>query len=63
MPRLDHRVSLRHRLTPSERALVLLFRELVNDVRVQVDLPLLTEPEIEARLVPMLRNTARKDCP
>jgi hypothetical protein len=61
MPRLDHRVALRQRLTSSERALVLLLRDLVNDVRTQAAMPPLSRAEIEARLVQILRSTARED--
>jgi hypothetical protein len=61
MPRLDRRVVLHQRLTSSERALVLLMRDLVNDVRTQAAMPPLSRTEIEERLVQLLRSTARED--
>jgi hypothetical protein len=61
MPRLDHRVASQQRLTPRERALVLLMRELVNDVRTQAGLGPVSEAEMEHRLWEMVRNTLNKD--
>jgi hypothetical protein len=61
MPRLTHTVAMRHRLTPTERALVLLVRELVNEVRLEAGLAPLTMPETEQRLWDILRHPGRED--
>jgi hypothetical protein len=61
MPRLEHTVALRHRLTPIEHALVRLVRELVNDVRLESGMVPLTTPEIEHRLWDIVRHTMRED--
>jgi hypothetical protein len=61
MPRLEHTVAVQHRLTPTERALVRLVRELVNDVRLEAGLVPLTTPEIDHRLWDIVRHTIRED--
>jgi hypothetical protein len=61
MPRLDHRLANHQRLTPRERALVLLMRDLVNDVRTQAGMAPLTRAEMDERLWEMLRSTLRED--
>lgn len=61
MPRLDHRVANHQRLTPRERALVLLMRELVNEVRLEAGMVPLTRAEMEHRLWEMVRNTLNED--
>jgi hypothetical protein len=63
MPRLDHRVATQQRLTPRERALVLLMRDLVNDVRVQAGLVPLTTAEMDHRLWDIVRATLKEDRP
>jgi hypothetical protein len=61
MPRLEHTVTAQHRLTPTERALVRLVRELVNDVRLAGGMAPLTMPELDHRLWDIIRHTIRED--
>jgi hypothetical protein len=46
MPRLNHRLTLHERLTPSERLLVALMLRLVNPLRQHLQLDPVTDEEI-----------------
>jgi hypothetical protein len=61
MPKLTYPVALQDRVTPGEYALVLLMRDVLNDLRSAVHLPPLTEAEMTQRLWHVLRQVARKD--
>ena len=56
MPRLDVTGPLRQRLTMPEQTMLTLLIVCLNEIREAVGLPLLSDPEIEARLVQALQR-------
>jgi hypothetical protein len=60
MPRMDIKGPARP-LTRSERTLTLLVQDLVNEVRVEVGMPPLTDHQVEQRLRELVRDDAKKE--
>jgi hypothetical protein len=58
MPRLDLRVTLRDRCTPTERALALTLLTWVNELRAAAGAAALTEADVEAGLRHWLQHGA-----
>jgi hypothetical protein len=54
---------MRQHLSPSERALVLLMHDLVNEVRAEGGMVPLTEQDLEQRLRRIVREEMRKARP
>lgn len=63
MPRLDLTSTMQARMTPEARQILALLTELVNDVRVAVELPPVTADEIETRLRTLGNAAARGQQP
>lgn len=59
MPRLDHRLTLRERIAPDQRQILLVVLQLINDVRQELGMPLLREADVTRIWQSQIQSVAR----